>query len=56
MPLYYKNQEVGFRRVDILVEQQVLVELKATTEITLLHHTQIINYLNAYKFRNRFIH
>jgi len=49
MPLYYKNQEVGFRRVDFLVEQQVLVELKATTEITLLHHTQIINYLNAYK-------
>jgi len=49
MPLYYKNQEVGYRRVDFLVEQQVLVELKATTEITPLHHTQIINYLNAYK-------
>jgi GxxExxY protein len=27
----------------------VLIELKATTEITALHHAQIINYLNAYQ-------
>ena len=38
MPLYYKEQEVGTRRVDFLVENKVLVKLKAVTEITLLHH------------------
>ena len=49
MPLFYKDTEVGTRRVDFLVERKVLVELKAISEITLLHHAQIINYLNAYK-------
>jgi GxxExxY protein len=49
MPLFYKDIEVGTRRVDFLVEQKVLVELKAVSEITLIHHAQIINYLNAYR-------
>lgn len=49
MPLFYKDNEVGTRRADFLVEQKVLVELKAITEITPVHHAQIINYLNAYK-------
>lgn len=49
MPLFYKGNEVGLRRVDFLVEQKILVELKAVSEITLIHHAQIINYLNAYK-------
>lgn len=49
MPLFYKKTEVGTRRVDFLVEQKVLVELKAITEISPVHHAQIINYLNAYR-------
>lgn len=49
MPLFYKDNEVGTRRADFLVEQKVLVELKAITEITPVHHAQIINYLNVYK-------
>jgi GxxExxY protein len=49
MPLFYKEQEVGTRRADFLVENTVLVELKAVSEITLTHHAQIINYLMAYK-------
>ena len=51
MPLYYKNHEVGTRRVDFLVESTVLVELKVVSEITMLHHAQIINYLAAYKLQ-----
>jgi GxxExxY protein len=49
MPLFYKEPEVGTRRADFLVENTVLVELKAVSEITLIHHAQIINYLTAYK-------
>ncbi|MDO7874614.1 GxxExxY protein [Hymenobacter sp. ASUV-10] len=49
MPLFYKGVEVGSRRVDFLVEECVLVELKALHELTKTHHAQIINYLEAYQ-------
>ena len=51
MPLFYKEQEVGSRRADFLVEDSVLVELKAVSELTAIHHAQIINYLTAYKLQ-----
>ncbi len=34
MPLFYKGVEVGSRRVDFLVSEAVLVELKALHELT----------------------
>lgn len=49
VPLFYKEQDVGTRRVDFLVEQNILVELKAISEITPLQHAQILNYFTAYK-------
>ena len=49
MPIFYKQREIGSRRVDFLVEEMVLVVLKALAEITTTHHAQIINYLNAYQ-------
>ncbi|MBD2716654.1 GxxExxY protein [Microvirga sp. STR05] len=49
LPLFYRGEQVGSRRVDFLVEKTVLVELKAVSEITSLHHAQILNYLHAYK-------
>ena len=49
MPLFYRGENVGSRRVDFLVEGTVLVELKAVSEITLLHHAQVLNYLHAYR-------
>jgi len=49
MPLFYKSNQVGTRRVDFLVEDKVLLELKAVSEITTTHHAQILNYLQAYK-------
>ncbi|GAA4012122.1 GxxExxY protein [Hymenobacter fastidiosus] len=48
MPIFYQDVQVGARRVDFLVEQTVLVELKALTELNLSHYAQIINYLEAY--------
>jgi len=51
MPLYYKNNQVGSRRADFLVEDKVLLELKAVSEITTTHHAQILNYLQAYKLQ-----
>ncbi len=49
MPLYYREQQIGERRVDFLVENAVLVELKAMTGIENVHLAQAINYLEAYK-------
>ncbi|MDO9154022.1 MAG: GxxExxY protein [Paludibacter sp.] len=48
MPVYYKNQQIGTRRVDFLVEGVVSVELKATIQLEDVHLAQAINYLEAY--------
>jgi len=49
MPISYDNQHIGTRRVDFLVEGQVMVELKALTHVEDVHLAQAINYLEAYK-------
>lgn len=48
MPIYYKNQQIGTRRVDFLLEGNVSVELKAIIEMQDVHLAQAINYLEAY--------
>ncbi|MCX8489547.1 MAG: GxxExxY protein [Cyclobacteriaceae bacterium] len=48
MPIYYKEQQIGTRRVDFLVEGVVSVELKALTQLEDVHLAQAINYLEAY--------
>jgi GxxExxY protein len=48
MPVYYKNQQIGTRRVDFLVEGTVSVELKAIIQLEDVHLAQAINYLEAY--------
>lgn len=48
MPIYYKKQQIGTRRVDFLVDGAVSVELKAITTLEDVHLAQAINYLEAY--------
>jgi GxxExxY protein len=48
MPIFYRDQQIGTRRVDFLVDKNVSVELKAITEIEDVHFAQAINYLEAY--------
>jgi GxxExxY protein len=48
MPVYYKKQQIGTRRVDFLVEGMVSVELKAIIQLEDVHLAQAINYLEAY--------
>ncbi len=48
MPVFYKEQEIGIRRVDFFVEGKVMVELKAITQLEDVHLAQAINYLEAY--------
>ncbi len=49
MPVFYDNQEIGTRRVDFFVENKVMVELKAITQLEKVHLAQALNYLEAYK-------
>jgi len=49
MPIFYDNQEIGTRRVDFFVENKVMVELKAITQLEKVHLAQALNYLEAYK-------
>ena len=46
MPLVYKGQvqEVGFR-LDLLVEEEVIVELKAVEHLAPVHFAQVLTYL-----------
>ena len=41
--------KVGSRRLDLIVEELVIVELKAVTEVEPLFYNQIINYLKIFK-------
>jgi len=48
MPIYYKRQKIGTRRVDFLIENVVSVVLKANIKLEDVHFAQSINYLEAY--------
>src|ERR1700733_6921079 len=49
MSIYYESINVGVRRVDFLVEDKIMVELKAISKLEDIHLTQGLNYLEAYK-------
>lgn len=48
MPIFYKGEHIGTRRVDFLVEGIISVELKAIILLEDVHLAQAINYLEAY--------
>ena len=48
-PVYYDNKIVGNRYADFIIENKILVELKAISEITEHNYAQVLNYLKAYK-------
>lgn len=49
--IFYKDFEypIGTRRADFVVEQKVLVEIKAVAQLEDVHLAQALNYLKAYK-------
>lgn len=49
MDIYYGDIKVGNRRVDFLVDQDIMVEIKAMTGLEKVHFAQAINYIEAYK-------
>lgn len=49
--IFYKNllEPIGKRRADFIVENKVLIELKALKELEDVHLNQVLNYLKTYK-------
>ncbi len=45
--VYYDNVQVGLYYADILVEEKVIIEIKAAESIIEAHELQLINYLKA---------
>jgi GxxExxY protein len=48
MAIFYKEKNIGERRVDFLVEDKISVELKAISQLDKVHLAQGMNYLEAY--------
>jgi GxxExxY protein len=48
MPIFYRDEQIGTRRVDFFVENCVMVELKAIEKLIDVNKSQAINYLEAY--------
>ena len=45
--VYYKDNFVGEYYTDLLVEDKVILELKACSEIQFSHQSQLLNYLKS---------
>ncbi len=50
--IYYEDVEVGTRRADFVVENKIVVELKALVNLEDVHLAQAKNYVVAYDFAN----
>jgi len=45
--VYYENEIVDQDVVDIIVEDKVILELKAVKDLAKIHEVQLVNYLKA---------
>ncbi|MEA3476109.1 MAG: GxxExxY protein [Candidatus Cloacimonadota bacterium] len=45
--IYYNNIEIGTHRLDIVVENKIIIELKTVEELCGQHYAQIKSYLRA---------
>ena len=51
LPVYYDGVLVGEHRADVIVERKVVVELKAVSELTDQHVSQVMSTMKAAGFR-----
>ena len=47
IPVYYEGQLVGDYFADIVVEGEIIVELKAVEHLAKIHEVQLVNYLKG---------
>ena len=55
VPIIYLGAEVGMHRLDLLVENQIVVELKAVRNLEDIHYVIIRSYLKALNLKHGLI-
>lgn len=51
MDIFYEDKLIGNRRVDFLIDGDIMVELKAITKLEDVNIAQLMNYIEAYKVK-----
>ena len=51
MPIFYRDRQIGSRRVDFFVENEIMVESKSIIQLEDVHMAQAINYLEAFNMK-----
>ena len=49
LSVYYDDQVVGNYFADLLINDEIIIELKAIESLTKIHEIQLVHYLNAIK-------
>jgi GxxExxY protein len=47
LTVYYKGQSVGEFRVDVLIDDRIILEIKSVQQLAPAHELQLVNYLVA---------
>jgi GxxExxY protein len=47
IPIYYKGKQAGTYRLDLVVNEKIILELKASSDLTQEHYSQLASYLKA---------
>lgn len=48
LEVYYESQVIGDFYVDLLVEDEIVIELKSVENLAKVHEVQLVNYLNGF--------
>lgn len=52
LPIQYKNMKIdSFYRLDLVVDDKVIIELKAVDKLSKVHEAQLLTYLKLSKYR-----
>ena len=53
IPVFFQGEQIGYHRVDMLIEGRILIEIKASERVTEVAHDQLRNYLSAFRHSGR---
>jgi GxxExxY protein len=51
IPITYRGKFLCHQRLDLVVEQQIVLELKSVERLNPVHHAQVLSYLRASQLR-----
>jgi GxxExxY protein len=48
-PVFYRGQLLSYQRLDLIVEEQLVLEIKSVEQLNQLHRSQVLSYLRVSK-------